>query len=138
MARWRATRFLRTWLTGVRRDSVIARGSHDDDAGARGCLDRLNERIGCRGFVNRMPERQIDDVDVQRLFVRGNELDRRDDVARPTDAVLVEHFQCNEPGTRRNPPVWLLRRAAVAGDQAGDVRSVAVPVRRRSLLCRLR
>ena len=55
-------------------------------------------------------------------------LERRDDVADDAAAVLVEHLQADEVRRRRDPGVRAVRVVAVAGDDARDVRAVAVVV----------
>ena len=64
-----------TDLPGFLVDAVVAGGGHDDDARARRRFDGLHERIGFRGFVNRMTERQVDDVDLQAIAVLDRVLD---------------------------------------------------------------
>ena len=39
-------------------------------------FDRLHERIGRRRLVNRMAERQVDDLDAEAVLVRDGELER--------------------------------------------------------------
>src|SRR5258705_11388789 len=71
-----------------------------------------------------MAERQVDDVNAERLAVHGRELDRRDDVTRQTDAVVVEDAQADQVRGGRDaaePPVG---ERAAAGHEAGDVRAL--------------
>ncbi len=109
---------------------MIAGGRDDVDAGASGGFDRLHERIGFGGLVDRMAERQVDDVDAKPVFVRGGVLDRADDVAGQSLPVSVEHLQHDQARFGGEAAVSLLTLRAVAGDEAGDVRAVAVRVAR--------
>ena len=55
-------------------------------------------------------------------------LQRRDHVADAALAVLVEHLEADEVGGRRDAGAGTVRVEAIAGDDAGDVRAVAVVV----------
>ena len=114
-------------LAGDRVAADVAGRDHDDDAGAHGRLDRLHQRVGGRRLVDRVAERQVDDVDRLRDAVVDGPLDRADHVAGGALAVLVQHAQADQLdvlGDARH-----LRRAAADG--AGDVRAVAIRVHAR-------
>ena len=83
---------------------VAGRG-HDDDAGANGALDRLDQRVGRRRFVDRMAERQVDDVDAERRLVGDREVDGANHVAGAALAGAVEDLQPDQaraPAQRRD------------------------------------
>src|SRR5215471_12981490 len=70
-------------------------------------LHSQNERIPGRRLENRMPQRQVDDVQVQPLLVDDGELDGVNDVTREPLAVAVEHLQADEVCVRGDPLVDL-------------------------------
>ena len=84
-------------------------------------LDRLHERIRCRRFENRMAERQIDDVDVERVLVDDRELNRPNHVVGRTLALVVENLQANQARRRRHAHKCARRKAR-------DVRAVPVAI----------
>ena len=65
-------------------------------------LNRLHERVGRRRLVDRMAERQVDDVDAEQCLVRDRELDGANDVAGRALAVLVEHLEADQAHVRRD------------------------------------
>ena len=102
----------------------VARRDHDDQSLTDRVLDCLHERVGRRRLVNRMAERQVQDVDAEEILVRDRELDRADDVGRRALALSVEHAQANQPRVGRHAD-------KLAGDQPGDVRAMTVRIDRR-------
>ena len=106
----------------------VAGGGDDDDAGVDRALGGEGQRIGVVGLGDARAHRQVDDADVVRALVRDRPLERRDDVADDAAAVRVEHLQADEVRRRRDAGVRAARVVAVAGDDAGDVRAVAVVV----------
>ena len=109
-------------------DAVVAGRGHDDDARLRRPLHGLHERIARGRFVNRMAERQVDDVDAEESLVRNRELNRADDVAGLAAAVLVEHLQPDELHRRGDALVLHVTESLEAADQARDVRPMTVVV----------
>ena len=92
-----------------------------------------------------MPERKIDDVDLQARAVQRGELNGVDDVARQAHAVGVQYLQAHDPRLRRDAAVdanvdladvavavdrssLSLRTFSRAANQAGDMRPVPVVV----------
>jgi hypothetical protein len=73
-------------------------------------------------------DREIDDADVVGGAVRDRVVDRRDHVARVAVAADVERFQHDEVRAGRDAGAQAVGVAAAAGDDAGDVRAVAVVV----------
>ena len=69
-----------------------------------------------------------------RDLVGDRPLEGRDDVADDAAAVLIEDLQADEVRRRRDARVRADRVPAVAGDDAGDVRAVAVVVVRLRLV----
>ena len=125
----------RRWRVAWRRDAGIPRGAvgplavvprrrHDDDAGGARLFDGLHERVVRRRRVNRVSERQVDDLHAERGAVGDHELDGGDDVARPAGAVGVEHLQADEAGAGRDAP----QTAPRTRDDPGHVRPVPVLV----------
>ena len=80
------------------------------------------------GLGDARAHRQVDDADVVRHAVGDGPVEGRDDVADDAAAVLVEHLQADQVRRRRDARVRAVRVVAVAGDDAGDVRPVAVVV----------
>ncbi len=68
-----------------------------------GVLDGLHERIGRRRLENRMAERQIDDVDVERVLVGDRELDGANHVVGRALALRVENLQANQARSGATP-----------------------------------
>ncbi len=106
----------------------VAGGGDDDDAGVDRALGREGQRIGFIGFGDACAHRQVDDADVVRHAVGDGPLEGGDDVADDAAAVLIEDFQADQVRRRRDARVRAIRVVAVAGDDAGDVRPVAVVV----------
>ncbi len=71
-----------------------------------------------------MPKRQVHDADAERILVVDGELDGAQHVARPPLPVAVEHLEADQTHVRGNAD-------EPAADEPGDVRAVAVGVRRR-------
>ena len=109
---------------------MIAGRSDNDDARLRRLLDGLDQRVGRGRFEDRMTERQVDDVDAQRLLVRDRKLDRSNHVAGLAAAVLVEHLESNEADARRHALVVNVGRTLQSANQAGDMGAVTVIVER--------
>ena len=82
-----------------------------------------------------MAERQVEDVDAERLAVVHRELHRRNDVARLTLAGLVEHAQTDQAHLRREAAEVAAQLLGDAADDAGDEGPVPVIVLWRGLLC---
>ena len=72
--------------------------------------------------------RQIDDPDVVRQAILHGPLERRDDIADDAHPVLVENLEADEMRGGRDASLSTVRVVTVAGDDSGDVRSVAVVV----------
>ena len=89
-------------------------------------LDGLHERIGRRRLENRMAERQIDDVDLERVLVDDGELNRANHVVGRALALRVEHLQPNQARGRRDTHVACPRR-----DQRRACRDRTRPMARR-------
>ena len=115
----------------------VAGGDDDDDAGADGDLDGLHERVGLGGFVDRVAEREVDDVDAQRRAWPPRTR-AQDDVAGVAAAGGVEDLHVNETDARGHAAVGAREAGlAAARNEAGDVGAVAelVGVRRPSCRC---
>ena len=106
----------------------VAGGSDDDDAAVDRALGGERQRIGLVGFGDGRAHRQVDDADVVRGLVGDRPLECGDDVADDAAAMLIENLQADEVRRRRDARVRAVRVVAVAGDDAGDVRAVAVVV----------
>ena len=95
----------------------------------------MNQRIlGCRR-INRVAERQVDDVSVQPRLVRNRELERVDDIAGLALALVVEDLDPDEANLRGDALELVVRQNAAAPNQSGDVRSMAVVVVRSGRPC---
>ncbi len=104
----------------------------DDDARLRRLLDRLHERVARGRLVNRVAERQVDDVDAEHVLVRDRKLNRADDVAGLAAAVLVEHLQPDELHGRGD--AFVLRRHCTSDSRrSGPRRACHGRSRRRGL-----
>ena len=114
--------------TRDRIQAVVAGRGHHHDARRDGALDRLDQWVGSRRLVNRVAERQVDDVDAERGAIRHREIDRRDDIAGVAGALVVEHSEADQPRTPRHADVLAARERPVARDQARDVGAVSVTV----------
>src|SRR5258708_997150 len=112
---------------GLRVPPVVPSRGHDDNPRADGVLNGPNERVSIGALENGMPEREIDDLDIELAALGDGELDRRDHVARLAGAVGVEHLEPDEMRRRRHTLI-LSRIGAGGGDQPGDVRAVTVVV----------
>ena len=119
-------------VAGLARDRVDAAvaGRHDDhEAGARRLLDGLDERIGGGGLEDRVTDREIDDVDAAGAdgWPRCTRWRGTTSLVRPWPG-RVEHLEHREARVRGDAGVLPARQRAVAGDQPGHVRAVAVVV----------
>ena len=128
VARSRDAAVLRLLLVVDRLLPQVAGGSDDDDAGVDRALGGERQRVGLVRLGDACAHRDVDDADVVRHAVRDGPLEGGDDVADDAAAVLVEHLQADEVRRRRDARVRAIRVVAVAGDDAGDVRAVAVVV----------
>ena len=106
---------------------VPRRGDNDKAGGGR-LLDGLHQGVVCRGRPNGMPERHVDNLNVQLRFVRGDELKGGDDIARVSGAGAIEHLEADEPDRGSDALKRVIRQNAAAADQPGDVGAVAVVV----------
>ena len=109
----------------------VAGGRDDDDAGVDHALGGERQRVGPGRLVNRRADRHVDDADVVRRVIREHPIERRDDVADGPVAGVVEDAQRDDAGVWRGAGLEAARIEAVAGDDAGDVRAVAVSIVRR-------
>ena len=80
------------------------------------------------GLVHAGGDREVDHADVERGAVRDRVVDGRDDVADVAVAGAVERLEHDELGAGRDAAARAVRVEAVAGDDARDVRAVAVVV----------
>ena len=128
VARGRDAAVLRLLLVVDRLLPQVAGGGDDDDAGVDRALGREGQRIGFIRLGDACAHRQVDDADVVRHAVGDGPLEGGDDVADDAAAVLIEHLQADQVRRRRDARVRAVRVVAVAGDDAGDVRPVAVVV----------
>src|SRR4051812_28276064 len=94
-----------------------------------GRFDSLHKRIGRRRFVNRMTERQVDDVDAERSLVGRGERQRADDAARLSVARSVQYPQPDQPDARRDSLEEQRAFLTGTGDRGGDMGAVTVRVR---------
>src|SRR5262245_54195674 len=78
-----------------------------------------------------MVQRHVEDVDAERLLVSGCEFDRLDHVARVAGTVRTQDFEANQARRPGDADVLSVGPGAGTGNQARDVRAVAVAVRRR-------
>ena len=74
-------------------------------------------------------DRQVDDADVVGGLDRDRVVDRRDHVADVAVALAVEDLEADELRAGSDARAASVRVVAAAGDDAGDVRAVAVVVR---------
>ena len=102
----------------------------DDQSGGRRLLHRLNQRIIVGPGENRVPEREVDDLNVETPPIRDDVLDRSDDVARNALSVGVEHLEADETDLRRDALKREPGEDAVAADETRDMGAVAVIVER--------
>src|SRR5205085_10799545 len=91
------------------------------------------KRINCAALVNWPPEREVNDTDVILALQLYGLLDRRDDGAVGTCAILVKNSQIEKVGIRCDAfenvqRSWHGRGFAIARENAGYVRSVSVIV----------
>ena len=86
------------------------------------------QRIGPVGLVHARGDRQVDDADVVGRLDRDRVVDRGDDVADVAATEAVHDLQSNQLRSRRNPLVLAVRVVTGAGDDARDVRAMAVVV----------
>ena len=106
---------------------VAGRG-HDDEATLTAfCTARFSGSAAV-GLDDRVADREVDDADAVFAAMLDDPFDRRDDVAGLADAAVVQHLERDDARAGRNTGVLPLRRAAVAGHHAGDVRAVPVAV----------
>ena len=106
----------------------VARRSHHDDARVYRALGGERERIGVERLGHGRADRQVDDADVPAGFVGDGVVDRRDGRADRAVTLLVEHLERDDGRARRDAAVQAGGVEAVAGDDAGDVRTVTVVV----------
>ena len=93
-----------------------------------------DQRIVGRRREDRVAQRKIDHLHVERGAVGDDELDRANHVARLPGAGLVEHFQHDEVDRGSDALELAVRQRPGAADQSGDVRAVSeVIVRMRRL-----
>ena len=109
----------------------VAGRSDDDDAGVDDALGRERQRVGLEGLGDRRADRQVHDAHVVGRPVRDHPVERGDDVADDAAAAVVEHLQAHDMSRRRHPGANAERLGAVAADDAGHVRPMAVVVVRR-------
>ncbi len=115
----------------VRVLAAVAGRHHDHDARAHGALNGLHQRIGGRRLEDRVAKRHVDDADVEVLPVRNGVLDRAQHVRRRPGPVGVEHLEADEADVRGHAAEDARGCRAVAADEPGHVRAVAVVVVRR-------
>ena len=106
----------------------VARGGDDHDARVDDLLRGDRQRVGPRGFVDRRADRHVDDADVVRRVIRQHPVERGDDAADGAVAVRVEHLERDQARLGGRARLLATRIVAVARDDAGDVRAVAVVV----------
>ena len=121
----------------VRGGAAVAGGGDDEDAVEVGRLDRGVERVGPVGLGDRRRQREVDDADVELVLVVDGELQAVDRVEDRPAALVVGRLDRDQVRARGDADVLAPGRvadvaaAAVAGDDARDVRAVAVGVRGR-------
>ena len=120
---------------GVRGGAAVAGGGDDEDAVEVGGLDRGVERVGPVGLGDRRRQREVDDADVELVLVVDGELQAVDRVEDRPAALVVGRLDRDQVRARGDADVLAPGRVAevapgaVAGDDARDVRAVAVGVR---------
>src|SRR5207247_3245220 len=87
-----------------------------------------HHRGACGRVVDRMSERQIDDINAQLAPVCDGEVDCGDYVARVAVPIPVEHLQSYVLALRCETGILTLRHVTAAADQAGHVRAMPVVV----------
>ena len=108
--------------------TAVAGRRHDDEAAADRLLHREIQRIGPVRLDDRVADREVDDADAIQAAVLEDPFDRRDHVAGPADARVVQHLERHDIRTGRDAGVLPARRPAVPGHHPRDVRPVAVAV----------
>src|SRR4029453_16180348 len=93
-------------LSGLLIHTVVAGRGHDDDARAHGVFDGEHERIGLGRLVNRVAERQVDDVDIELVSVLDRKLERSQDRTRIARPVLIEHLEADDACSWRDTLIW--------------------------------
>src|SRR5213083_2049963 len=92
----------------------VAGRDHDGDACTDCALDCLHQRVARRRFVDRMTERQIDDINVQLAPVCDGEVDCGNYVARVAVPIPVEHLQSYVLALRCETGILTLRHVTAA------------------------
>ena len=108
---------------------VVAGRADDHDAGVPKGIHGLDQRVHRRGLVDRMAEREVDDADPVLRLVVQDPLQAGQHVGAEAAAGAVEDADGDEArlrGQARHAAVG--RVAAVADEDAGHVRAVAVGV----------
>jgi hypothetical protein len=126
----RVTVFFVSTAPTVMADGALAGDGchHNDDTRGDRPFNRPNQRIGRCWLVNRVSERQIDDVDLQLRFAGNREIERGKHRARRAGAVRTEHFHANQPCAARDAAISRIRLVVLAANDASDVCAVAVVV----------
>ncbi len=112
--------------------TAVARAGHDHDAGLPGCHDCLIHGVVPVVRLRRRAEGQVQHSNVVLIAVVHNPLDAANDIHVSARTVIIEGFDDHERRVRRNA-VGLAAAvrplsAAAGGNQAGQVRTVAVLV----------
>ena len=110
--------------------AVIAGRDHHHDAGLPRLFDGLAKRIGGVALKYAAAQREVDDADVVRALELDGGVDRRDDVAIVTVAVVIENAETDEVDARGDTleRVRIERPGgigAIPGDDSGHMSAVA-------------
>src|SRR5262249_40245379 len=106
---------------------VPCRRNHDDPL-IDETLGGKRERVRPVRLADARTRRHVYDFDVVRLRVAANPVERGDDVADRSLAILVEDLQRNKIRIRGNAGLLAIRVETIAQDDASDMRSMTVVV----------
>ena len=112
---------------------IVPCRADDGDARRPGPLTRLAERVGGVTLAYRMPHAQVENANVQAVFVRDAPVYTGDHPAHAARAVLIQHLHandiCGRGGTHHPRVVAELQGVrAVSGHQARDVGAMSVVI----------